>query len=149
MAPVNLPNDFKEFLKLLHDHNVEYLLIGGYAVAYHGYPRATGDLDIWLNNSPQNAEKAVAALRDFGFDLPEVSPDLLSQEDRIFRMGLPPIRIELWTSISGVQFDKCYPSRVTDFLDDIEVTIINLEHLKANKKAAGRHKDLDDLENLA
>ena len=149
MAPVNLHKDFKEFLKLLNDHKVEYLLIGGYAVAYHGYPRATGDMDIWINNNTENAEKTAAALKDFGFDLPEVSPDQLSQEDRIFRMGFPPIRIELWTTISGVRFNDSYPSRITDYLDEIEVTIISLEDLKINKKAAGRHKDLDDLENLA
>jgi hypothetical protein len=80
MATVNLPPDFKEFLQLLSAHQVEYLLIGGYAVAYHGYPRATADMDIWIALHPHNAEKVVAALKAFGFDLPELSPTLFLKE---------------------------------------------------------------------
>lgn len=148
MATVNLPPDFKEFLQLLSAHQVEYLLIGGYAVAYHGYPRATADMDIWIALHPQNAEKVVAALKAFGFDLPELSPALFLQEGQIIRMGVPPLRIEIATSISGVRFEECYATRVIDILDEVEVTLINLTHLKANKKAAGRYKDLNDLENL-
>jgi hypothetical protein len=148
MATVNLPPDFKEFLQLLSAHQVEYLLIGGYAVAYHGYPRATADMDIWIARHPQNAEKVVAALKAFGFDLPELSPALFLKEGQIIRMGVPPLRIEIATSISGVRFDVCYAARVIDILDEVEVNVISLPHLKVNKKAAGRHKDLDDLENL-
>ena len=148
MATVNLPPDFKEFLQLLSAHHVEYLLIGGYAVAYHGYPRATADMDVWIALHPQNAEKVVAALKAFGFDLPELSPALFLKEGQIIRMGVPPLRIEIATSISGVRFDECYSARVIDILDEVEVNVISLPHLKVNKKAAGRHKDLDDLENL-
>lgn len=148
MATVNLPPDFKEFLQLLSAHQVEYLLIGGYAVAYHGYPRATADMDVWIALHPQNAEKVVAALKAFGFDLPELSPALFLKEGQIIRMGVPPLRIEIATSISGVRFDECYSARVIDILDEVEVNVISLPHLKVNKKAAGRHKDLDDLENL-
>jgi hypothetical protein len=148
MATVNLPPDFKEFLQSLSAHQVEYLLIGGYAVAYHGYPRATADMDIWIALHPQNAEKVVAALKAFGFDLPELSPALFLKEGQIIRMGVPPLRIEIATSISGVRFEECYAARVIAILDEVEVNLISLPHLKVNKKAAGRHKDLDDLENL-
>jgi hypothetical protein len=148
MATVNLPLDFKEFLQLLSAHRVEYLLIGGYAVAYHGYPRATADMDVWIALHPQNAEKVVAALKVFGFDLPELSPALFLKEGQIIQMGVPPLRIEIATSISGVRFEECYAARVIDILDEVEVNLISLTHLKANKKAAGRYKDLNDLENL-
>lgn len=148
MAPVNLPPDFKEFLRLLNGHEVEYLLIGGYAVAYYGYPRATADMDIWIAVHSQNAEKMVAVLKDFGFDLPEMTTELFLKEDQILRMGVPPVRIEINTGISGVKFLDCYSERVKDVLDGVEVNLISLEKLKRNKKAAGRHKDLDDLENL-
>ncbi|HDH57246.1 MAG TPA: hypothetical protein ENF16_01415 [Bacteroidetes bacterium] len=148
MAPINLPSDFKEFLKLLREHRVEYLVIGGYAVAYHGYPRTTADIDVWVARKPENSKRIVAALEEFGFDLPELSVDLFLKENQIIRMGVPPVRIEIWTSISGVEFDECYSRRVTDVFDDIEIDFISLDHLKINKKASGRHKDLDDLENL-
>lgn len=148
MARVNLPPDFREFLKLLNAHQVEYLLIGGYAVAYHGYPRATADMDLWTAVHPLNAAKLVAALTQFGFNVPQLSPDLFLKEGQIVRMGMPPVRIEIATGISGVRFDECYATRVVDELDGVPVSLIDLAHLKVNKKAAGRHKDLNDLENL-
>jgi hypothetical protein len=133
---------------LLNEHRVEYLLIGGYAVAYHGYPRATADMDIWIAIHPRNAERVVSTLKQFGFDIPQLSPDLFLKKEQIIRMGVPPVRIEIATSISGVSFEECWTARVVDVLDDVEVNVISLENLKRNKKAAGRHKDLDDLENL-
>lgn len=148
MATINLPPDFKEFLQLLNAHQVEYLIVGGYAVAYHGYPRATADMDIWIATNPQNAERVVAAMKEFGFDLPELSTDLFLKEGQIIRMGVPPVRIEIVTTLSGVTFAECYAARVVDVLDGIQVGLISLIHLKINKKAAGRYKDLDDLENL-
>jgi len=148
MATIHLPSDFKEFLKLLKAHQVEYLLIGGYAVGYHGYPRATADMDIWIAMNPANAERIVAVLKEFGFDLPELSPELFLKEWQIIRMGVPPIRIELATTVSGVNFNECYAERIVDTLDDVEVNLISLKHLKLNKKACGRHRDLADLENL-
>ena len=148
MAPTLLPKDFKEFLRLLGAHSVEYLLVGGYAVAYHGYPRATADLDVWIALNPINAGKTVAALREFGFDLPDLRPEVFLQEHKIIRLGRPPLRIEIATSISGVTFEDCYPDRLVTQIDDVAVNLIDLEHLKINKRTAGRHKDLDDLENL-
>jgi hypothetical protein len=124
------------------------LLIGGYAVGYHGYPRATADMDIWVAMNPSNSQRIVIVLKEFGFDLPELLPELFLKEWQIIRMGVPPIRIEIATTISGVNFNECYAERVVDTLDGIEVNLISLKHLKLNKKACGRHRDLADLENL-
>jgi hypothetical protein len=146
---LQLPPDFKEFLKLLNDHEVRYLLIGGYAVGYHGYPRATEVLDIWVAIHPENGQKLVSALKVFGFDDPALTPELFLQTPKIVRMGFPPMRLEITTSISGVDFDECYQKRIVDTLDGIEVNLIDLEHLKKNKKASGRAKDIADLENLS
>ncbi len=145
---IELPYDFKEFLKLLNEKEVRYLLIGGYAVGYHGYPRATNDMDIWIALHPKNAEKVVKVLREFGFNLPELEPALFLKENSIIRMGIPPMRLEISTGISGVEFEECYESRIVDTIDGMQVNIIDLQHLKINKKAAGRLKDLADLENL-
>ena len=145
---IHLPNDFKEFLKLLNSENVDYLLVGGYAVGHYGYPRATGDMDVWIAIHRDNAQKIVDVLREFGFDHPDLTPELFLQENKIIRMGNPPMRLEISTGISGVEFEECYTSRIVDTLDGVQVNIIDLTHLKANKKAAGRLKDLADLENL-
>ena len=123
-------------------------MIGGYAVGYHGYPRATGDMDIWVAVNPENAAKTVVALKEFGFDVPELSAELFLRQNQIVRIGVPPMRIELTTTISGVNFEECYAARVVAELDGVKVNLIHLRHLKINKKAACRHKDLNDLENL-
>jgi predicted nucleotidyltransferase len=148
MATIRLPPDFKEFLRLLNAHQVEYLLVGGYAVGYHGYPRATVDMDIWIGRSPETAEKMVRVLREFGFDVPNLSADLFLRVDQIVRMGVPPVRLEIFTAIPGVDFASCYRSRVLAEIDGVSVYVISLEHLKTNKRASGRNKDLADLENL-
>lgn len=148
MATIRLPQDFKEFLRLLSSHGVEYLLIGGYAVGYHGFPRATGDLDIWVSTELPNAERLVAALREFGFGVRELSADLFIKPGHVVRMGVPPLRIEILTTITGLGFSECYVDRTRDVLDEVEVSVISLPHLKRNKRALGRAKDLNDLENL-
>lgn len=148
MATIHLPRDFKEFLRLLNAHKVEYLLIGGYAVNYHGYPRATADMDIWIAIHPTNADRVVAALKEFGFDLPDLSPELFLSQWQIVRLGVPPVRIEISTTISGVDFGECYAERLEDTIDGVPVNLISLQHLKRNKKASGRHQDLADLEHL-
>jgi hypothetical protein len=124
------------------------LLIGGYAVGYYGFVRATGDMDIWVKIDPSNAIQIVKALQEFGFAVPELSYELFMQEEKIIRMGVPPLRLEILTTISGVEFAKCFDNRLTDQIDGIDVNLINLEDLKINKKASGRLKDLLDLENL-
>jgi hypothetical protein len=123
-------------------------LIGGYAVGYHGYPRPTGDLDIWIAISSQNAARVVAALKEFGFDSPELSVQLFTRKKQVIQMGVSPIKIDISTTISGVSFNRCYAKRIVDELDGIQVNLINLKDLKTNKKASGRLKDLNDLENL-
>jgi hypothetical protein len=148
MATPLLPEDFKEFLRLLNANKVEYLLIGGYAVGYYGYARATADMDVWIAPGVENAARTVSALREFGFDVPELSEELLLEPDNILRMGIPPFRLEVLSSISGVSFSECYAERVVDIIDDVDVPIISLLHLRINKKASGRLKDLTDLEHL-
>jgi len=148
MAMIRLPSDFKEFLKLLKDYDIRYLLIGGYAVSYHGYIRATGDMDIWIAIHPDNAQKIVIVLKIFGFDLPDLKAELFLRKNKIIRMGVPPLRLEIITSISGVEFDECYQTRIVDDLDGVEVNLINLENLKKNKKASGRIKDMVDFNKL-
>lgn len=117
-------------------------------MGYHGYARATEDMDIWVAIHPENAERIIAALKEFGFDLPELKPELFLREKQIVRMGVPPLKIEICTFISGVEFDERYRARVVDTLDGVAVSLIDLEHLKKNKKASGRAKDLADLEQL-
>ena len=148
MPTIPLPDDFSEFLKLLNNHGVRYLLIGGYAVAYHGYVRSTADLDMWVEISENNANALVSALGEFGFSVDKLSPKLFLVEHRIVRMGLPPFRIKVLTTISGLEFRKTYDRRIVERWSEIEVPIIDLASLKINKRAAGRHQDLDDLENL-
>ncbi len=143
-----LPDDFKEFLKLLSEAEVQYLLVGGYAVGYHGYPRATADMDIWVAVSPDNASKLVRVFRKFGMRGAELSPALFQERGKIIRIGVPPMRIEVLTDISGVAFADCYAARVTTKIDGQTVHLISREHLRINKKASGRHKDLDDLAHL-
>lgn len=148
MAQQALPDDFKEFLRLLNEADIEYLLIGGYAVAYHGYPRATADMDIWVAISPSNALKLVDVFNRFGMHDDNLTAALFKEKGKIIRMGVPPMRIEVLTQIDGVDFEECYAERITTEIDNQTVHIISREHLRKNKKASGRHKDLDDIENL-
>jgi hypothetical protein len=114
----------------------------------YGYARATADIDIWIAVNPSNASKVTQVIREFGFNAESVSEDLFLQPNKVIRMGVPPFRIEVLTTISGVSFDECYAERTIDVIDTIEISIISLEHLKVNKKASGRLKDLADLEYL-
>jgi hypothetical protein len=145
---LRLPKDFKEFLKLLNAHKVEYLLIGGYAVGHYGYPRATADMDIWVAASPENARRTVETLEAFGFSCGSISTDLFLPGSQIVRLGVPPDRLEIVTTISGVQFAECYARRTLAVIDGVEVSLIGLSDLKLNKAASGRLKDLVDLEHL-
>ena len=148
MDAPQLPDDFREFLRLLNAHRVEYLLVGGYAVGIHGYPRATIDLDVWVAATPRNAGQLVGALQEFGFDVPALEPGLFLNRSSIVRFGTPPFRIEVMTAIDGVEFDACRGNAVDVDLDGLHVPVISLDDLKINKRAAGRHKDLADLDNL-
>ncbi|MBI2947399.1 MAG: hypothetical protein HYY23_07120 [Verrucomicrobia bacterium] len=143
-----LPNDFADFLRLLNSHRVEYLLVGGYAVCYHGYYRNTNDIDIWVAVNAQNAAKLVRLIKEFGFDVPELKEELFLNKGRMIRMGIEPNRIELLTEISACGFDACYARRVIGEMGGIPVNLISLRDLKTNKRATGRNKDLADLDYL-
>ncbi len=146
MATILLPRDFNEFLKLLNSYEVRYLIVGGYAVNFHGYPRATGDIDVWIDRTAENAERTARAVREFGFR--EVEPELFLQPAKVIRMGQPPLRVEILTSISGVEFSNCFENRSVADLGGTTASFIGAEDLRTNKKASGRLKDLADLEQL-
>lgn len=140
--------DFKEFIALLNTNKIQYLVIGGYAVAYHGYPRYTKALDLWINPSPANAEKVLTALKQFGFGSLEITINDLTTPEQTIQLGYPPIRIDLIASIDGVIFEECYPDRIRVEDSGLFINVIDLENLKKNKRASGRAQDLADLENL-
>jgi hypothetical protein len=143
-----LNQDFKEFIQSLNDNAVRYLLVGGYAVALHGYPRYTKDLDVWVESTTENAARIIKALQQFGFGSLGLKESDFTTPDQVIQLGYPPNRIDMMTSLSGVEFSECYASRVTEEIDEVPVIFIDLENLKKNKKATGRHQDLADIENL-
>ena len=149
MKSVPLPDDFKELLKFLIKHDARFLVVGGYAVAFHGHPRYTGDLDLWIERSESNARKVVAALREFGFDLPELQPELFLSRDRVVRMGAEPMRIEFFVSIPGVTFSDCDTRREVLEIGGLKIPFISLEDLRTNKRVSGRPVDLGDLDELS
>jgi len=140
--------DFREFIESLNKHNVRYLLIGGYAVALHGHPRYTKDLDIWIWMEDTNAANLLNALKEFGFSSISLVVEDFLKPDQIIQLGFPPNRIDLMTSPKGVEFDTCYASREEIEIEGLKVNLIDLKNLIKNKKATGRHQDLADLENL-
>lgn len=146
-APL-VTDDFREFLRLLNANRVDYLLVGGYAVGLHGYPRATVDLDIWVSPTPDNATRVIDALGAFGFESASLEPRLFIDPRSLVRFGVPPFRIEIMTSIDGVEYEGCRNRAVSFDVEGLLVPVISLPDLKVNKRAAGRHKDLADLENL-
>jgi len=143
-----LNQDFKEFIQSLNDNHVRYLVVGGYAVALHGHPRYTKDIDIWIEMKPENAANLVAALEKFGFGSLGLKEEDFLVPGQVVQLGQPPNRIDLLCTISGVDFAACYESRVTVEVDEVLVSFIDLENLRKNKAASGRHQDMADLENL-
>ncbi|MEZ4773573.1 MAG: hypothetical protein R3D00_10360 [Bacteroidia bacterium] len=140
--------DFREFVELLNRHDVRYLVTGGYAVGVYGYPRYTGDLDFWVESSPENGEKLVKVFHDFGLTSFGLTSLDFTTADQIIQIGYPPYRIDVITSIDGVNFIDAYPNRNIIDVDGMSVSFIGLEDLKTNKRASGRGKDLEDLKNL-
>ncbi|MEL6194432.1 MAG: hypothetical protein AAFR66_20400 [Bacteroidota bacterium] len=146
---MTLHPDFKEFIESLNKNEVEYLLVGGYAVVIYGYVRATGDMDFWVNNSPENSIRVIEALKEFGFNFPDLDSSTIQQDDLVLQLGYPPYRIDIITTPSGVDFDICYPKReIFQLEDELSINVIDLDSLKQNKRSTGRNKDLDDIENL-
>lgn len=146
MATTRIPPDFKEFLRLLEAHGARFLLIGGYAVNAFGYVRNTIDIDVWIAPGTENERRVIEAIRVFAF--PHAPDNLFGEEDAMVRMGAPPLQIEVLKVISGVEFEECWPRRVTVTDGDWEFPMIGLEDLKRNKRASGRPKDLLDLAEL-
>lgn len=140
-----LNKDFREFLESLNSNEVKYLVLGGYALAFHGHPRYTKDLDVWLELSSENADKTMKALADFGFSGIDVFKDELLTDRMVVQLGYPPNRIDLINSPDGVNFEECYARRVEFDLDGLVFPIIDLENFKQNKRASGRPQDLADL----
>ena len=143
-----LAKDFKEFVELLIKHKVEYIIVGGYAVGFHGYPRYTGDLDIWLNPSKNNAEKTLNAVKEFGFSSYGLKIEDFTKRGNVIQLGYPPLRIDLLLQIDGVMFKDCYKKIKKITIDKLTMNIISYDDLIKNKSSSGRHKDLDDIENL-
>ena len=124
------------------------MIIGGYAVVHYSRPRYTGALDLWVDASLENAGRVVAALHDFGLTGPDVTTDMITSQRQIIRMGFEPMRLELFTRIPGLEFSDCYPRRTESRIGSLTIPFLSLEDLKTNKRATGRPKDLQDLEEL-
>ena len=148
MARPQLPPDFKDFLRLCLVREVRFMVVGGLAVVHHGHPRLTLDMDLWIERSEENGQRIISVLKDFGFPEPDVAPADFAKEKQILRLGFKPVVIEILNSISGREFADCWPRRVIVRMGRLQVPFISLEDLKVNKKAAGRPKDLQDLEEL-
>jgi predicted nucleotidyltransferase len=143
-----LNRDFKEFIKSLNDNGVRYLVVGGYAVALYGYPRYTKDIDIWIDLSPDNSERIIDAISQFGFASLDLNKEDFLEADVIIQLGYPPNRIDILTTLTGVDFEDCYSSRTLVEIDGETISFIDLENLKKNKASTGRSQDNADLENL-
>ncbi|MBC7816022.1 MAG: nucleotidyltransferase [Planctomycetaceae bacterium] len=148
MAMTQIPRDFLDLLKLLNQHGVKYLVIGGYAVVLHGHNRMTGDLDLFIELSPENAEAFCAAYHEFGLGRGEVTAADFLEEGKLIRAGFEPMRLEILNRISGVAFEECYSHRVEIEIEGVLVKFIGRDQLIANKRASGRDKDLLDVEKL-
>jgi hypothetical protein len=140
--------DFRELLALFNAHHVEYLIVGGYALAFHGAPRFTGDLDIFVKPDPGNAQRILAALKAFGFASVGLSTSDFARLDQVVQLGVPPVRIDLLTSLTGVSWDEAFADRTPGSYGGVPVDYIGREQFIANKRATGRKKDLADLEGL-
>jgi hypothetical protein len=140
--------DFKQFIELLNKNKVKYLVVGGYALAFHGFPRYTKDIDFWVWVNEENAKNLVKTLKQFGFSSLDLKEDDFLNPGYVIQLGRSPGRIDLLTSVTGLDFEECYESRVHIEIQGSEIDFIDLENFKKNKKAVGRHQDLADLENL-
>jgi len=140
--------DFKELLAFLNAHRVEYVIVGGYALAYHGFPRFTADLDILVKPDLENSSRVVQALEEFGFEASGLSPEDFQQPERVVQLGVPPVRVDILTSLTGVSWDEVSSGRVEGAFGDVPAHFIGRDQLIANKRALGRKRDLADLEAL-
>ena len=145
---MEIQQDFKELLELLNAHNVEYVIVGAYALAFHGVPRFTGDIDILVKPDSDNAKKILAALKEFGFGSLDLNESDFNEPDKVVQLGVAPVRIDLITSITGVSWQKAYSTKVAGKYGDLIVYYLSKDELILNKKTLGRKKDLADIEVL-
>ncbi|MDD4101415.1 MAG: nucleotidyltransferase [Kiritimatiellae bacterium] len=145
---MKLPPDFKEFLELFNAKGVEYMIVGSYALAYYGAPRYTGDIDVFVHRTTLNAKRIIGALNEFGFAFPNLTGEDFLKDDTVVQLGVPPVRIDILTFLSGLDWDAAEAHRVSDEIDGIPVFMIGRDDYIANKRASGRAKDLADIEAL-
>jgi predicted nucleotidyltransferase len=140
---------FRDFIKALNDQEVEYVLVGGMAVILHGYVRGTGDMDVWVNKTKDNYKKLISAFHQFGMPLFDMTENaFLGNEFDVWSIGVQPVRIEIMTSVKGLNFDETFNLSQIYKEDELEIRFIHINHLIAAKKAAGRFRDLDDIDQL-
>lgn len=140
--------DFKELLALFNAHKVEYIIVGGYALAFHGAPRTTGDIDILVKPDSQNAKRIIAALNEFGFQSLGLTPKDFENPQKVVQLGVPPVRIDIIASLTGVSWEEAWSGKINGLYGDIPVHYLGRLQFLSNKKAIGRKKDLADLESL-
>lgn len=143
-----LNKDFREFIELLNSNQVKYLVVGGYALALHGHPRYTKDMDVWILIHPENVKRVLKALHEFGFSQLDLTEQDFLTPGNVIQLGYPPHRIDILTQATGVIFEECYSSRISLTIDGLTVNFIDIENFKKNKQAVGRLQDLADLESL-
>jgi len=140
--------DFKEFIQSLNKNQVKFLIIGGYAVAFHGHPRYTKDLDVWIEMTAENADRLAQALEEFGFGSLGLTAEDFLKPKQVVQLGFPPSQIDILMSPNGVSFSECFDVRVVTEIEGVSVPFIDLQNLLKNKRATGRYQDLADIENL-
>lgn len=145
---MDLNQDFKEFIELLNLHKVKYIVVGGYAVGFHGYPRYTGDIDLWIAISKENTDKIIEVLNEFGFQALSLVAENFQKEDLVVQFGYEPNRIDILTSVTGLNFDECFNESIIANFENLIIRFLDLKNLKKNKLLTGRQKDLGDIENL-
>ena len=145
---MEVQKDFRDLFESLNAHKVDYLIVGAYALAFHGAPRYTGDMDIYVKPNPTNAKRIMSALNDFGFGSGELSETDFETEDKVVQLGFPPVRIDIVTSITGVSWKEAASGRIEGKYGDVSVYYIGRQQFISNKRALGRKKDLADLEAL-
>ncbi|MDD4622775.1 MAG: nucleotidyltransferase [Kiritimatiellae bacterium] len=145
---MKLPQDFREFLELFNAKGVEYMIVGSYALAYYGVPRYTGDIDLFVRRTEVNAQRIISALNEFGFAFPNLTWNDFVKDDTVIQLGVPPVRIDILTFLSGMDWDTASSHKVPDEIDGVHVFVIGREDYIVNKKASGRAKDVADIEAL-
>ncbi|MCL2260996.1 MAG: nucleotidyltransferase [Fibromonadales bacterium] len=143
-----LESDYKDLINIFIEENVQFLLIGGYAVGLHGHPRPTKDLDLWVWANAENAQLVVKSLAKFGAPMQDISAQDFEKEGTVFQIGVAPVRIDVLTRVTGVKFEEAIQNAKMMKIEELNIPTISLQDLMTNKKASGRHRDLDDLASL-